>query len=221
MELTEVKQQIAAAGFCPVPVDAPAHESNSSAYLFLGTLDEYLQACKTLGVKAVLVEGFDLDAQYYMHEEVQRAELSRISPEVDLRRFEKKLRDFSPYIGKIGFVRYSAILVGLRLDYEIEEEWWTKYMEVYDRAISMAEDESARVSKEQTEATAATRNALFEKLRALSENQEFRKLPTQKAMLAYALDEIDGLNSIDTYKLKMEIQDMVAKLQAKRKTVVK
>ena len=127
--------------------------------------------------------------------------------------------DFSPYIGKVGLFRFSAILTGLRLDYEIEEDWWTKYTKTYDRAISMAQEGSARAAKEQTEANAAMQNALIEKLQALSSNKEFRELPTQKAMLAYALDEIDGLNSIDPYKLKMVIQDMVAKIQAKRKTV--
>jgi len=220
MDLTEVKQQIAAAGLCPVPVDPPNLESESSAYLFLGTFEEYLQACKALGVKAVLVVGIDLDDQYYMHEEVQRTSLGRTSSELDLRRFDKTLNDFLPYIGKVGLFRFSAILMGLRLDYEIEENWWTRYTEIYDRAISKAKEGSDRATKEQTEAKAATQNALLEKLRALSQNKEFLELPTQKAMLAYALDEIDGLNSIDTYKLKMEIQDMVAKIQAKRKTVV-
>jgi len=215
MELTEVKQQIAAAGLCPVPVDPPARESESSAYLFLGTLDEYLQACKALGVKAVLIEGLDLDAEYYMHEVVQRTTRGRTASEVDLRRFDKTLSNFLPYVGKVGLFRFSAILMGLRLDYEIEEDWWTRYIDSYGLAVSKAEEGLAHATREQMEAETTTQNALIEKLRALNQNKKFRELPTQKAMLAYALDEIAGLNSIDTYKLKMEIQDMVAQIRAK------
>lgn len=200
--------------------------------VFVGTLDEYLEAIKVLGGRAIFVNTIEIveeDFAYipgqirnainwphpiYSHSEEEGEEIY----EYDLCSVVPELENYKPRIGEIGYFDLSAC----HLTYSIQEEWMQNFDTLHteaqeivdaeivsDKELQLAEQEEAQAEE------VAILEVAVKKLHALISDKVFVRLPTQLAMRAYAIDNIPELENLDEAQLKREIQDLGAKIQAR------
>ena len=101
------------------------------------------------------------------------------------------------------------------LHYFSQESWYREFGHVgKSRTTSLPAIESlalAATHEEEEEKVVA----LLASLHELIKDSQFVRLPTQNAMLAYALDNIAALDSVDRATLKDEIPEIHAKILAR------
>lgn len=88
-------------------------------------------------------------------------------------------------------------------------------MKLRETATDQVDDDIvASEAKARADQQSRDRNAL-DALGGLINDANFARLPTQKAMAAYAFDQFPELQTVDEYALKAEIQNLHAKIKAK------
>lgn len=198
---------------------------------FVGSLDEYLEAIKVLGARAIFVSSINVTEERFVYTprrslnprtnwpfptrdidedgEIEEFDLCSVTPE---------LEKFKERIGEDGYFELSAC----NLTYSIYEDWMQEMEILRDEAQEiieaqkLAEEEELSEEQEQQEAEEQARlEAAVKNLHALITDKNFVRLPTQRAMRAYAIDKIPELENLDDAELKREIQDIGAKIQAR------
>lgn len=200
---------------------------------FVGTLAGYLEAIKVLGGRAIFVSTTGIDEEDFVYIPSQTRRVTSNWPfpssrhgaeeeedvfEYDLCSVVPELEKLKSRIGEDGYFELSAC----HLTYSIQEEWMqtfdtlrTEAEEIVDEEI--LSDEEAKLAENdeiQAEEVAMLEIAL-KKLHSLIADKSFVRLPTQRAMRAYALDKIPELENLDEAQFKREIQDLGAKIQAR------
>ncbi len=135
---------------------------------------------------------------------------------VDLSVGNKGLRRFKEYVGRSAVIRLSVQMQSEYLDLVVEEPWWREFFDLRTQITDKLDNErelerAAEMAQEDAEV-----DGLLARLRELADDARFAKLPTQKAMLQYALRQIPELESIDLSDLRSEIQEIKAKFDAAR-----
>jgi hypothetical protein len=199
--------------------------------VFVGSLEEYLDAIKVLGARAIFVSTVNVTEERFVYtprrhlnsrtswpfptgdidddEEIEEFDLCSAIPE--LGKFKEK-------IGQDGYFELSAC----NLTFSIYEDWMQEMELMRDEAQEiveaqkLAEEEELSEEQEQQEAEEQAKlEAAVKNLHALIADKNFVRLPTQRAMRAYAIDKIPELENLDDAELKREIQDIGAKIQAR------
>lgn len=216
MEIESLREKLRAAKLYPVQVEGSPVDENSRGHRFIGSLEEYLDAMRAIAAPAVFIrtEAFD-DLHFFHSPESQDDQPDDDSELIDLRSIATGLRTFERHIGAIAMFRLSATLTTDSLDFVINEPWWIDFLKLRETATDQVDgDLAAAEAKSKADQQSRDRNALAA-LNGLISDPNFAHLPTQKAMIAYAVDQIPELESVDETALKVEIQNLHAKIKAK------
>jgi hypothetical protein len=215
MNLEALKEIFRKANIVPVQTDGSAFENEAAGETVVGALDDYIEALKALRTPIVFicVDVLENDDFLYFSEEGEDQEVDD-STVVDLCRGNSELGKFKKYIGSVGLFKLSVSLQSTSLNYFIREEWYTDYERCWAAATDKL-DEDRAVAEESSEVEKQARlENLLTALRGLINDRKFIGLPTQKAMLAYALHKIPDLDDLERSAVKVEIQDMHARIVA-------
>ncbi len=221
--------------------DISAHRNNLT---FIGSLDEYLEAIEVLGGRAIFVSTISITEEHFNYVPNKTVlDSSAISPfqthqsptvwphptnnhavegdageegveeiqEFDLCSVVPELKNFKKRIGEDGYFELSAC----NLTYSIYEEWAQEMWILHTNAREII-DQQLLAGWESVEAEKSLKwEGVIKKLQALISDKDFVRLPTQRAMSVYAIDKIPELENLDEALLKLEIQDLAAKIQAR------
>lgn len=218
MTLDELKEHLRAAGLTPICVANPPPQ-NADRLRVVGGLAEYLEAVQAVGAKSVIIYSRMFAEDDFLHfaDEADNdfeKEGEQDAEPVDLSAVNEQLRKYREFIGRPAMFCLSTYMQSDYLDLVIEEPWWREFMDsrlqVTD-ALDEALEETVAAQQAQEEAEV---EGLLARLHELASDPKFMNLPTQKAMLQYALRQIPALDSIDQSDLRSEIQEIKAKIDA-------
>jgi len=133
----------------------------------------------------------------------------------DLREIDPSLEEFEAHLGdECGFklAVHSFITI---LGYVLLSTWWQKFSERRERVIEKIQQERELTESKQLEEEERRTQQMLNSVRELIKDPGFVRLPTQRAMQAYAFERIAGLDTINPNTLKLEIQSLDAKIKAK------
>jgi len=214
MNLSEILDKVRAAGISPIVVET-VHDDNSDIHP-VGPLQSYLDALKVLGVSAVLVETFQFTEDYFFYADEEAEEEEEEADRRDLRATERRLRAYEPHIGEIGFIQIWAPSSHGNLLHEIEDDWWVSFHELAaatrDSIDSQSHEKIERLDAEEEIQWKEVRS----RLSTLVDDESFQKLKSQKAMLAYAMEQYPDLEEWDLGALKQEVQALAAKVEVRK-----
>ena len=89
-------------------------------------------------------------------------------------------------------------------------------IEIIDAQMEAEEDELLAKEEEQQAEVMQRLEDAVKQLRTLISDKHFSGLSTQRAMKAYAIDKIPELEELDDARLKVEIQNIAAKIEARK-----
>lgn len=215
MDLAQLKDELRAAKLHPVHVEGSPLEDRLRDFTFIGDLPEYVEAVHALGTSVVLVFTEVLNEHRFHYAPRENSPPPDDAGSVDLCAIKPGLSKFKNKIGETAMFKLSAAMAGGNLSYYINEKWWLDFMKLWEDATDQVELEYATTqARIQSDREAKNRNVL-KALADLIHEEEFVTLPTQRAMIAYALDKVPGLTAVDEIALKAEIQTLHAKIKAK------
>jgi hypothetical protein len=199
--------------------------------MFSGSLPEYLEAVKALQVRAIFVYAEKIDESDFLVEadagdvdddddddaadaDADADADDAIATTVDLCTVNKKLVPFKERFGQVGLFWLSASLQNEHLDLALDEPWWREFLEIRDEAIERIMREGEQREAAALSSKRAETEELIGQLHELAEDSSFAKLPTQKAMFQYALRVLPKLKVLDDRRVKIEIQELKAKIDS-------
>ena len=222
MNLDELINKLKLESFFPIRVEGNALKGKAGELVFIGDLEDFLKAAKVLKTEVVFVMNTTFDEDNFKYEvydedddEEEDDNLSRDNEPIDLSSVMPSLNKFKKHIGQDCALKLFVIASNNTLDFLIRESWWDEYVEEYVEAIEKIGENRKAVLASQRAEFEAKQKKILDQLKALINDAGFVKLPTQKAMRAYAIDKIPELEEIDETTLQIEISQINAKLQAK------
>jgi len=221
MALDTLITKMTAAGFFPIQVEGNVlNKEERGGRIFIGNLEEFIGAAKALKVDVVFVSSRSLeegDFYYSLDEGDDEEDIDDVDEDepIHLSSVITALSKFEKYIGQDCAYRISAQMANDTLDFYSQEPWWLEFVDLLREAIAKVEQDKEAAQEIQRAKREAEQKKVLEQLRQLITDSNFIHLPTQKAMLAYALDKIPGLDLIDSMILQGEIQTINAKIAAK------
>jgi hypothetical protein len=216
MELKALKEKLLASKLHPVHVADSVADEGARGHRFIGSLEEYLEAMRAIAAPVVFIrtESFD-EGDFFHWPEGEDGLPDDESESVDLRSVEPALRAFEKHLGVTAMYKLSATLTADSLDFIVSEPWWIEFCKVRATATDQFDgDLAASEAKSRADRLARDRQA-WTALGGLIKDLHFARLPTQKAMIAYAIDHIPELQAVDEFALQAEIQNLNAKIKAK------
>ncbi len=214
MNLQYLKEKLKAAKLHPIHLEGSPLE-RSGGDKFIGSIEEYIEAAHALGVSAVFILTETLEAERFQYE-LDNDNQSEIEPEViDLCKFNAKLDKCKEYIGKIGMFKLSISAHDDHVSFYINEDWWIEFIELWRETTDRIEGDQEAAYAQIRVAQVLKNKQLLKALNDLIRDANFVRLPTQRSMIEYAKDKIPELENVDAVTLKVEIQNLHAKIKAK------
>ena len=236
MTLKELINILTSKNIYPIRVDAVNGRKGESNLSFIGTLDEYIKAIEVLGAKAVFVSTIAVTDDHFVYTTSQNSTSQHKWPfptpgiasseeviedeiQYDLCSVSDELKKYKTRIGEDGYFE----LLACNLTYAIYEQWMQELeiaraeaVEIIDAQMEAEEDELLAKEEEQQAEVMQRLEDAVKQLRALISDKHFAGLSTQRAMKAYAIDKIPELEELDDARLKVEIQNIAAKIEARK-----
>jgi hypothetical protein len=132
-----------------------------------------------------------------------------------LRGVEPALDEFKVHLNLECGYRLIVHLPHASLEYVLHLPWWQRFSELRESVIERIHQERELAESKLIEEEEQCSQQMLKALRELINDPEFVRLPTQRAMQAYAFEGIMGLETINPNTLKLEIQSLDAKIKAK------
>jgi len=216
MELEALKEKLRAAKLHPAHVEGSPLDDDVRGHTFIGSLEDYFDAVRAIGTPIVLISTETLEEERFWYAPGDEDGISAEETEpIDLCSIAPKLRAHKEHIGKIAMYKLSAALTTGTLNFFINEPWWLEFMKLWGSATDRIDDNKAATeARSKADQQAKDRDAL-NALGALIRDPDFVRLPTQKAMIAYATEKIPELETVDDFALRAEVQNLHAKIKAK------
>ena len=221
MTLDTITTKLVSEGFFPIRVEGSTNRDNSRGLIFVGDLDEFVRAAKALKAEVIFVTSRVLDEADFKYEADEDDQEDDDSSEtidsepIHLPSVLPSLSMFEKYIGQECAYKLSLPMAYNTLDFYTQEPWWTDFIEMVIEAVGKIEEDREAARAVQRAEREAKQKEVLDRLRKLINDSDFVRLPTQKAMLAYALDKVPGLEVVDQMTLQSEIQNLNAKIAAK------
>ena len=117
-------------------------------------------------------------------------------------------------IGEDGHIDLSVPGPKGSLTLQIVEDWMLTFAELHSQALRLLRQASLEQHAQEEAIEEARTQHLLRNLRGLITDKEFVRLPTQRAMRAYALDDCPELEPLDESVLRTEIQNLKAIIDA-------
>lgn len=213
MTLAELSSQLHGEGLFPVRVESIPE--NHDDMVFVGSISEFIQAAKAMQSSIVFVSTFTLSEEHFL----------RISPDedededdvgepIDLCQVVPELNNLKGRIGQDGHIDLSVPGSKGSLTLRIAEDWIFTFAELHSQALRLLRQVSLEKRAQEEALEEARTHHLLRNLRGLVTDKAFARLPTQKAMLAYALEDFPELESLGEEVLRNEIQNLKARIDA-------
>lgn len=216
MELGTLKETLRAAKLHPAHVEGSPLDDDVMGHTFIGSLEEYSDAVRAIGTPIVLISTETLEEKRFWYAPANEDKLStEETVPIDLCSITPRLRAYKIHIGKVAIYKLSAALTTGTLNFFITEAWWLEFIKLWESATDQIDDNKAATeARLKADRQAKDRDAL-NALGALIRDPDFVRLPTQKAMIAYATEKIPELETVDEFALRAEVQNLHAKIKAK------
>lgn len=218
MAFEEITNKLTSAGFFPIQVEASINIDDSNGRVFIGDLDGFIKAAKALKAEVIFVSKGVLEAEdfkYDVSENEESGDNDANNESIYLPSVMPLLSEFEKYIGNDCAYKLSAPMIDNTLDFYIQESWWSEFVEMFTEAVEKVEESRETAREGQKMEREAKEKELLSQLGKLINDGNFVRLPTQKAMRAYALDKIPELKKIDGVVLQDKIQTINANIAAK------
>jgi hypothetical protein len=212
MTLTDLLSKLRKEDIFPIQVEALPEHSNDLA--FVGSLSEYIEAAKALQSTVIFVSTITLSNEHFLSYDPDTDDETDHDERVDLCRIVPGLKDYMSRIGQDGHIDLSVSLSNGSLTLTIVEDWMVAFVEIRSQAQELLRQASLEKHALEEAAEEASRQHLLRNLRGLIKDEDFVRLPTQRAMLAYALYDFPELESLEKSVLKVEIQNLKARIDA-------
>jgi hypothetical protein len=230
MTTPELVQLIKSAGFFPIHVEWNAERSGDSELRFVGSLEEFFEATKALGITSVFFLVWKLDEEDFLYdsdseddsdfsdEDEPASEKSDINNEsFDLTVALPSLADFKKRIGQ----EHEFLLVVknqfVSISFSLSESWWDSFAEQREKAIQKVDGNREAMREKMEKQRLEKESGLLKQVRSLLNDSEFSRIPTQRGMKAYALEKFPDLEKVNDSSLVKEIRVLHDKLEARKR----
>jgi hypothetical protein len=214
MDLEELAAAFKPANVLLVKVEDLNDSVDSRSLRVSGELADYIAAAKALNSPVVFAYAETLDAEDFLYFPDDTDEEDD-SEEQDLCAVNPDLEEFKRYIGRVGRVTLYLPTSPEGLTYVVANTWYDKFLERRDAATGSVDQRYEDAQAERDQAKDKRLSALTARLDDLVNDRKFVRLPTQKAMLAYAKVNIPGIAELDGVSLKNAISDLAARILVK------
>jgi len=212
MTLTDLLSKLRKEDLFPIQVEALPEHSDDLA--FVGSLSEYIDAAKALQSTVIFVSAITLSNEHFLSYAPDTDDETDPDERIDLCRIVPGLKDYMSRIGQDGHIDLSVSLSKGKLTLTIVEDWMVAFVEMRSQAQELLRQASLEKHAQEEAAEEASKQHLLRNLRGLITDENFVRLPTQRAMLAYALDDFPELESLEISVLKVEIENLKARIDA-------
>ncbi|HEY3755307.1 MAG TPA: hypothetical protein VGL42_04075 [Opitutaceae bacterium] len=131
MTIVELKRLITHGGFYPVSIVLNSEDRTKNPR-FEGDLNDFWQAAKALGAKAVFIQTARLTESDFQQQRPGS------NDKVALENHLPRLSDFRKHIGREAAFLLSARSASSNLDFLIQEDWWIEFHKTADEAMANA-----------------------------------------------------------------------------------
>jgi site-specific recombinase len=217
MDIEQLRTAFRAADIILVEVEDLDGLNDSRTMRVAGELLDYISAVKALRIPVVFVYIETLEAEEFMYRPSDDdTDAAEDSEEQDLCSINMELKQFKEHIGEVGSFTLYAAMQPKGVTHFIENAW---YAEFWKCRVSTTDSIDRKCEAAQADLDNADTRRLCEvtaRLKHLVNDKKFARLPTQKAMMAYAKLNIAGIDEMDAGTLKEAISDIAAQILAKR-----
>lgn len=183
---------------------------------FIGNLEEYFEAVRVLGASAVFIFTETLEIENFQYElEIDNKDFESDADKIDLCKFNPMLDKYKEHIGQVGIFKLSIPVPEAHISFYINEDWWIEFIKLWSETTDRIDENHEAVHAQQRAAQELQEKQILKSLSDLLRDEDFVRLPTQRSMIEYAKEKIPGSETIDAITLKIEIQNLHAKIKAK------
>jgi hypothetical protein len=215
MNLQELKEKLRAKNIYPIHLEGSPLDSDMRGNVFIGSLDEYIEAAHVLGASAIFIFTETLEEKRFQQEIESGHEFDAEPKTIDLCRFNPNLNEFKRYIDQIGMFKLTIPVPDTHICFYINEDWWLEFIKQWSDTTERIEDDEETAHAQLRAAQEEREKQTLKSLNSLIRDEDFVRLPTQRSMLEYAKEKHPELEAIDALTLKSEIQILYAKIRAK------
>ncbi len=211
-------------GFTVIFLDGDALEDNKEFALVEDDCADFIAKCQKLEVQCLFVRTRLFSQDDFILEVDDALDDGDIDNNEDqnVAAHDESINEFKQYWGAVSAISVTAVIQGERVTKILRENWFQDFEDKKDAVIQRRNDERQRImdeinkesEKEEIEYE-KMKESLIAEMWKLINNHDFCKLPTQKAKLEFAIENIQSLNEIDSDDLKKEIQQINARIIAR------
>lgn len=123
MNLQELKEKLKTTNLHPIHLEGSPLDGNMRGDIFIGNLDEYIEAVHVLGASAVFIVTETLEDERFKYElKVDNEESESDVAEIDLCKFNPMLENYKEHIGQVGMFKLSIPVPEAQIDFYINED---------------------------------------------------------------------------------------------------
>jgi hypothetical protein len=216
MNLQELKEKLKTTNLHPIQLEGSPLDRGMRGDIFIGNLDEYIEAVHVLGASAVFIFTETLEIERFQYElEIDNEESESDAEEIDLCKFNPMLEKYKEHIGQVGMFKLSIPVPEAHISFYINEDWWLEFIKLWSETTDRVDEDQEAAHAQQRAAQELEEKQILKSLGGLIRDEDFVRLPTQRSMIEYAKEKIPGLETVDAVTLKNEIQNLHAKIKAK------
>jgi hypothetical protein len=134
---------------------------------------------------------------------------------IDLTTLQPALKEYKGRIGQHGAHRIWVQVPAIKLELIVRASWWEAFSKLRGEAVEAVKRKHESAWAEQEEQGRRREEELLKRLRSFIDDPEFVKLPTQVAMQAYAVEQVQELEELGDKTLRAEIRALDGKIKAK------
>ena len=230
MTTSELFQKIKSVGFFPIQAEWNTDHSESSELRIIGSLEDFLEAVRALGITVVFLSVWKLEEEDFLYTSENEDELDNSNEEetpsdglagnnesFDLTVALPSLADFKKHIGQEHSFNLMAKSQSASISFRLNESWWDSFAEQQDKAIQKVDENREAILEKMAKQELQKEDNLLKQVRSLLSDPEFCCITTQRGMKAYAVEQFPELEKIDEAALRKEIQKLSDKVMARKR----
>jgi hypothetical protein len=214
MDLEETRAAFRAANILLVEVEDI--DDSPQSLRIAADLADYISVVKALHIPVVFIylETLEMEDFIYLDGDAETDEEDE-SRRLDLCSINVELKRFKKHIGEIGSFTLYAAMQPKGLTYFNGNDWYAEFWKCRESATNSIDQGKVESQVNLDDEERKRLGEVTARLSELVNDTKFARLPTQKAMLAYAKLHIAGISEIDNATLKAAISDIAAHILAK------
>jgi hypothetical protein len=218
MTLQELKEKLRNAGFHVIHVEDDVDEDNANGLSFCGEFEEYLDSLKALDKKVVFLATHELEEEGFQYADKRRSysnddESDAEAEVIDLCLVNSDLAGLKSHIEEIGVYKLFTAMSEDSLNFYFYEDWWLEYIEIWVDVVNDFKAKRIEMLQRMEESKKEKEKEILKSVRQLAKDNSFCGLKTQRAMITYATENIQDVESLDPSILRKEIQILYDKVR--------